>query len=613
MKTAKKVLLIVLTLCALTAFFSVSAWAEELVITPSDETMYAGKSYILTVNDPEDTETPHFAWDTVGCGIEPLHWHDESIKSFDYRLSIDQNVSYISVRFYNDPENGGLTENEATFEKNIIIPAVSANVTCDKPSVMVNETCTFSVDNPGVTVTGWYPSAGSIASDGTFSCNLAGDVTVGATGINAAGDAVEITAKTITVNAPAPAEPAFSISASANSYTTGISSPITLSAENKQNWNESYYVNWTFDSMGDIAGSFSSNVGDSVYAGFTTAGKAVIKAYVVFNGKQVWASNNIEIAVNSPSITVSPSSLNIVSGNSEYIKADLTNVPAGTAINWASSGNITLENSASYSGSYIRVTAKPGLTIAENAYITATINGTNVSGQCTVTITPNGVKNISLESTDYYPKVGDTITVTAVINYGAAGEQVTWSYDSNIFSKVSSDGNQLVLRAIRNGSTKVYAYASGNTDRFIDIKVGSATPAITHQITYGNYSTFDGKNPLYFVTNDRYENFRSVWIDGYQLAQNNQFYVSNKEGYILVAINPTYLNMLSSANYHTIQIVSANGTATGYFRNYAVAQTIYGVRTGDENNIGLWAALCLTGFAGAAAIVIIKRKEIFGR
>ena len=117
------------------------------------------------------------------------------------------------------------------------------------------------------------------------------------------------------------------------------------------------------------------------------------------------------------------------------------------------------------------------------------------------------------------------------------------------------------------------------------------------------------------ITNELYSNFKGVTVDGYALTNGNQYYVSSKDGeHILVALNPAYLKLLSSANYHTIQIYSTvNGPATGYFRNYGVSQTIYGVKTGDDNNIALWVTLCVLGFAGAAGIVLAKRKDIFGK
>lgn len=314
-----------------------------------------------------------------------------------------------------------------------------------------------------------------------------------------------------------------------------------------------------------------------------------------------------------PTLTLTPETMSLVSGNSGYLQAEVGNV-TGKNVIWTSSGNVTVYPTTTTSGSSVTVTAKSGITTSETATVTATVEGTYISKTCTVTITPNGVKHINVTADDYYPKVGETITVTANIEYSTPGDQVNeWKFDSSILQCTEVKGNYVKFKALKAGYSKVTA-VSGQAETYIDIEVGGGQ-TINHQITYGNYATFDGTNPLYFITNEYISNFKGVTVDGYALTNGNQCSAtSSSDGHILVALNPAYLKLLSSANYHTIQIYSTvNQPATGYFRNYGTTQTIYGVRTGDDNNIALWVTLCVIGFAGAAGLIIAKRKDIFGK
>lgn len=413
-------------------------------------------------------------------------------------------------------------------------------------------------------------------------------------------------------------EPSFRISAAAESYTIGSSSPIALSAVNKENMN-GYTVIWEMQSSDGAAGGFNPGSGDNVSVGYYSAGTSVIKAYVEYGSGRIYAGNELRITVTSapapdPTLTLTPETMNLVSGKSEYIRADISNAPDGAYITWTSSGNVTVYPTTTTSGSSVTVTAKSGITTSETATVTATVEGTYISKTCTVTITPNGVKHINVTADDYYPKVGETITVTANIEYSTPGDQVNeWKFDSSILQCTEVKGNYVKFKALKAGYSKVTA-VSGQAETYIDIEVGGGQ-TINHQITYGNYATFDGTNPLYFITNEYISNFKGVTVDGYALTNGNQCSAtSSSDGHILVALNPAYLKLLSSANYHTIQIYSTvNQPATGYFRNYGTTQTIYGVRTGDDNNIALWVTLCVIGFAGAAGLIIAKRKDIFGK
>jgi len=523
MKTLKKALAIVLTLCSLTALLTVGAWAAPSA-SPNPATVTAGSSVNVTATPgydpwPADLNDVSFAWSTT-----------------DTNVTISNDASQTASVYG--------------------VSAGTANVKC---------VITYTAKE---------------------------DPTLQAT--------EEITVP-VTVSAPTVYVTGITVSAGTATATVGVEKQLSASVSPDNATNKS--VIWSTDNGsitqdGKLTASSAgtANVTVSALDGSGISGKLAI---------------SVSAPAPDPTIAITPNTLSLVSGNSAYVTANLTNAD-GAIINWTCSSNLKLSNTTSTSGSSILVTANSGITTSEGGTVTATINGTTVSAQCPVTITPNGVKSISVTADEYTPDVGEIITVTAEIKYGNPGETVTgWKYDTSILSQVSQNGNQLKLKAIKRGNSKVTAYANGASETYIDIIVGGTV--INPQLTYGNYGTFDGTNPLYFISSDYISNFKGVTVDGYALTNGTQYYsTSSSDGRILIALNPAYLKMLSSANYHTIQVVSTGGTATGYFRTYGVSYNIYGVRTGDDNNIALWVTLCLIGFAGATVIVIKKRKDIFG-
>ena len=423
----------------------------------------------------------------------------------------------------------------------------------------------------------------------------------------------------IEITQPVP-RPSFSINSSSTSYMIGKSESILLSVVNKQNM-DGYTVHWWCENSGAVGG-LSSPTGDSVYAGYTAAGKSRISAYVEFGTETVWANNVIEITVTQAviptDVTLNYYSYELPNGQGITLQAAVSPETATSRRVVFVSSDDSIVECTDYGNNTAFIKRKSPV---GNAIITAYVEGyPDVFAQCGVTLPNEGSKTVFISADEYYPRYGQTITVRARFNntYDSDNTLTHWVYDKNILEMTYNDADSAKFKAIKNGSTRITAYARKDGEMYgvesntIDVSVAGA--AINHQITYGNYATFDGTNPLYFTTNELYSNFKGVTVDGYALTNGNQYYVSTKDGYILIAMNPAYLKLLSSANYHTIQIYSTvSGPATGYFRNYGVTQTIYGVKTGDDNNIALWVTLCVIGFTGAAAVVITKRKEIFGK
>ncbi len=120
-----------------------------------------------------------------------------------------------------------------------------------------------------------------------------------------------------------------------------------------------------------------------------------------------------------------------------------------------------------------------------------------------------------------------------------------------------------------------------------------------------------------FITNDSYYNFNyDVRIDGQSIANANGYTItSSPDGRILVTLTPDCLKYImtyyNGNGTHTISIGNKNAAAaTGYFRTWGTASSFNGVKTGDDANLGLWAALLAVSAVGAgAAVVICKRRK----
>ena len=109
---------------------------------------------------------------------------------------------------------------------------------------------------------------------------------------------------------------------------------------------------------------------------------------------------------------------------------------------------------------------------------------------------------------------------------------------------------------------------------------------------------------LTFKTDDATDNLLRVLVDG-QVVSPENYTVSGDP--LAITLHPGFLDTLS-AEEHTIEIVTTNGTATA--RVTVKSATVpTSPATGDNCNIGLWIGLmCLSGL-GLAALAIMGKKQ----
>lgn len=137
-----------------------------------------------------------------------------------------------------------------------------------------------------------------------------------------------------------------------------------------------------------------------------------------------------------------------------------------------------------------------------------------------------------------------------------------------------------------------------------------------------NNATFDGVNPLYFVTSEIYDPklYPTVSVVGANnVYSRNLTYgtdyrtESSPDGHLMITLNPVTLHNLPQANFHNIAISNNGQVAYARFWRTGTSYNVYGVRTGDESNAELWGALCLISFVGAAVILTARRKDLFAK
>ena len=118
-----------------------------------------------------------------------------------------------------------------------------------------------------------------------------------------------------------------------------------------------------------------------------------------------------------------------------------------------------------------------------------------------------------------------------------------------------------------------------------------------------NWYQYSGKN-LNFTANGDPAKFVGVKVDGKYINAGN--YIVTKDtanGLTNVALYPGYLATLAQGK-HTLSIVFQDGEATATF---SVLGASASPKTGDTNNMAVWAAVLV--LSGAAVVALIPKKK----
>lgn len=270
----------------------------------------------------------------------------------------------------------------------------------------------------------------------------------------------------------------------------------------------------------------------------------------------------------------------------------------------------------------------------------AVINGQEItSADVTVTVRANNI--IEFDVAGFYNSVS-SFTVTAkggVLQLVASNARLKSSPSTSIegtysfgWSPATGDpSNGIEVSNLGAGKATVYGRYNGSYSVAVTFTPkDTATYPITTQyhtvtvnytpsIIKGNYGVWDGTNGLDFLVNDHISNWSGqIWVDGNLLSDANYVCRGSSDGEIWVTLTPAFISWLrqyyNGNGIHTITVgVDGRNAATGYFKTWGTASSFNGVKTGDDANLGLWAALLGVSAVGAgAAVVIYKRKKANG-
>ena len=338
------------------------------------------------------------------------------------------------------------------------------------------------------------------------------------------------------------------------------------------------------------------------------------------DGSGVVASYQISVVpVAIESVSLNKNSTSIPAGSSETLIATVNpSTATDKTVTWTSS-----DVSVATVDSNGKVTAiKEG-----TAKITATAGGK--SATCDVTVTKAASVRIDVSSN----LVNNTITARGsnMVLYANVykDNQLVTSYPvSWSITKYTSSNGLINLTDCVYINNVWTAFVTGNFNGDYTLTASCVIDNVTYSsdisvkvayapsIVAGNYSIWNGRDALSFLVNDHISNWSgNVWIDG--ILVYNAYYtcIGSSDGEIWLTLSPSLLNMVNQNNpknsTHTLTIGDTRAAAaTGYFRTWGTASSFNGVKTGDDANLGLWAALLAVSAVGAgAAVIIVKRRK----
>lgn len=204
---------------------------------------------------------------------------------------------------------------------------------------------------------------------------------------------------------------------------------------------------------------------------------------------------SVKVIVNEKPLKFKTKSIQLDKGNPDKKTATLefTNTTGN---------NVTLSSSNTYYATVAKSgTNKALVTAVRTGNATITVKTNDWSDTCTVTIVDSSNSSITITNgynipSDFYP--GKEFTLEASVNAGTGiSKDITWASDNKDI--VSVDANTGKIKALKEGSTKIYAYLSDNKNIYDCIEVNvSAVPTPANQFFWGKWTRMD-KGTTYIV------------------------------------------------------------------------------------------------------------------
>ena len=565
MKTMKKVISVLLLVCVLASFATVSAYAEET--TPAN--LEAGGSEVAT---------------------------QDTTNNSNYLTSLTLSAETSSGNKVGSA--GNITISATVGEDVVITPATYGVGTEGSGNFLRAVTYSSSPELTGALDTGTGKQTYWMKSAGTYI------VTVTTEGKDKDGNVLTATC-TINVKAAEAATPSSIKILEPASKNVRINTSIALEAEVK-NGDFGY---WEVANGSTGNGTFDVTSGNrKVNFTATAAGKVKIVAYT----RDGTASAPLELnvtAARTPQVVCSVGRID----NGETATFWVNNAEDGETFTWSyvtSPATAQIITKANDRGVGLDLTGGKG----EGTVTVTAKDKYGASGSVTVPVNVMDTGDAKLSPTNVTWSRGQgnlTFTVEPTM-YSAYidGVCITGSGNTNKYSYVYSSKNLVInssyLATLSAGEHILRVDTVYNSGEGIGQGAGTVYAYITINGTasaaYGDNAHVRGTTGnLYFNSNGAIKN---VYISN-QLIDPANYTLSNNGKSVTLKAN--FLNLLNYGSY-TMKLENTNGgTETATFR---IVTANYAPATGDESNLAIWVAVLLISGVGAIALIPRRKKEM---
>ncbi|MDO4982597.1 MAG: Ig-like domain-containing protein [Eubacteriales bacterium] len=592
MKSLTKILTIVMLMCALTVLVSANAWAEGMYPSIIGTGSVVVSTTVPTYNSAVPTSS---AWT-----VEEHHAisiASSNLASATINITENLNAAYSVQCVYTF--DGGHTE---TVSGSISQTAASVSITSPDIGLSVSETYQLTAaTNTGKPIE-WSsnnPDAVSVSNTGLVTGKSEGSAVITASSCGGSDS------RTIYVTVPTPISVTgvnlnyYDLELPVNHWAQLTATVVPSNADNTAvTWDSSDPSKVSVDANGVIR-----RIAD---------GEVQITVTTADGGKTAVCS--VSSPEPTPDLTLSENSIDLTNA-ARQLKVYCNDSDVTDACEWASYN----PSVATVSKGIVTPVANGSTTISARY----NVGSTDETLYCSVSVSKTTAP-LTLSSYNLTLSFGGGNAFLQPYYNGAPIPASNCTWETSDPNRTVISVNQGTITPIRAGTASVRAiYRFNGTNVYSDwctVTVGGTTFFTITAVS--NNATFDGVNPLYFVTSAAYDKnaYPSVTIVGANneysrnLVYGSDFRVDcSPDGHMMITVNPVTLHNLPQSNFHNIAVSYGGQIAYARFWRAGTSYNVYGVRTGDDNNIALWSSLCLISFAGAAAIVITKRKDIFAK
>lgn len=463
---------------------------EKIQLNRTNLTMDAGEEVTLYA-----TVSPHDATN------KKFTWHSSSTD-----VTVDQNGLVKAIKAGGHAtitvttDDGNKTATCAVTVKGTTpppTPAPTIKITPDPLSLKVNGTgeLTATVTNENAGTIAWTVET----NNGVISLNPpinqktvhvtakhAGDATVKVTYTSQSGQTVEKTATVkVTDTPPTPTPPTISIDPKKMDLEVGNTETLKATVTN----GTSGKVEWSVTTGNNLITLIPSPDGktDQVTVKGNQTGTATVKAiYTDKSGQKAEDTATVEVTQkptpSNPTISIEPKTIKLEVGNTETLKATVTNGTSGT-VTWSvtqTSEFITLQSLAE--NTTAQVTAKQAGTATVTATYTDTKSRTTVTDTATVEVTEKtnpdkpAVQSVTIDSVDFSLEQGKSKILTVTVLPEGANKSVTWESDATGIATVEPTSG--LVTAVSAGTAHITATSAADKSKHHTITVTVTKPSI---------------------------------------------------------------------------------------------------------------------------------------